>query len=511
MNMGWLQQKLLNLAYLPASSEEYGHFKHSVYRLLNDEHYWLNVYFDRFMIFLVFATSIEYVYDTGANLSFWAVAFEYGAIAIFSIEYLLRFWVSGDIFKLYISMYEESVELNQRFKISDFLYTAAKLKLAFILKPMSIIDLLAIHPELRPLRLLKLFRYFESTGYLVTVFRDKKYEITLLAMIILMTLFISSAMFYQNEFANERVKSYFDALYWAVITMGTVGYGDITPHTPVGKVIAILLVFAGLSILAMFTSIITTGLEKKVNETKEKSEYKAISRLESYIVIVGFSKTAADLAAKLREANEPYLIVDSVQSKVDRAKAQGHFAFLFDGTFTATYHSLGLAKKIKAVIALTKSDLTNLSIVLTVRSISKSIYIAVKANDMHNKDRFLLAGANEAMSWKIGAKMFSQFVNNPIAFEAMSDLVHSDKKITVEEIVVGEISSTCGFITAEQIDLDFYAVLLIGLFRHGNATDFDFNPKISELKLYKGDVLIVTGRPKNIEGLRLKMVRACVK
>lgn len=509
MNNSWLQRKLLDLAYIPASSEGYSKIKHNIYRLLNDEHYALNRHFDRFMIFLVIATSIEYVYETGKEFSSFAAAFEYGAIAIFSMEYLLRFWVSGDLFRLYISMYEEAVELNQQFKISTFISAALKQKLSFMFMPMSIIDLLAIHPELRPLRLLKLFRYFESTGYLVTVFRDKKYEITLLAMIILMTLFISSAMFYQHEFTNDKISNYFDSLYWAVITMGTVGYGDITPQTTIGKVISILLVFSGLSILAMFTSIITTGLEKKVNETKEKSEYKSIAKLNSYILIVGYSKIAADLATKLREAREPYILIDSSPAKIERAKAHGHFAFLYDGTFTTTYHSLGLSKKIKAVIALTKSDLTNLSIVLTVRSISKSIYIVVKANDINNRERFILAGADEALSRKIGAKIFSQFVNSPIAFEAMSGLIHSEKKIIVEEIFIGKILNSDGFITSAQLDLDFYAVMILGIFRNGNQNNFDFNPAISTLKLYQNDIMVLTGRPKNIEGLKLRITKAC--
>jgi len=509
MNKGWLQAKLLNLAYLPAGSDWYIGFKHRIFRLLNDEHYSYNRYFDRFMIFLVLATSIEYVYDTGKTLSAAALIFEYVAIAIFTLEYLLRFWVSGDVNKLYISMYEESVELNQQFVIKDFLVAAIKQKIQFMVQPMSIIDLLAIYPELRPLRLLKLFRYFESTGYLVTVFRDKKYEITLLSMIIVMTLSISSAMFYKYEYTNEKIHGYFDSFYWAVITMGTVGYGDITPDTTIGKVISILLVFSGLSILAMFTSIITTGLEKKISESKERDSYKVLNKLDSYMVIIGYSKIGAELANKLRDAHESYIVLDIKETKVDRAKSHGHLAFVFDGTHTATYHALGLGKKIKAVMALTKGDLTNLSIVLTVRSISRTIFIIAKANDINNKDKFLLAKADEVISRKMGAKMLSEFVNNPIAFEAMSGLVQSDKKIIVEEILIGDISNQNGYITAEQIDFELFSVLVIGVFRNTKAVDetFDFNPQTARLVLRKHDTLIVTGRPKNIEGLRLKILK----
>jgi voltage-gated potassium channel len=377
---------------------------------------------------------------------------------------------------------------------------------------MSIIDLLAIHPELRPIRLLKLFRYFENTGYLVSVFRDKKYEITLLSMIVLMALAISSAMFYQYEYANDKIHSYFDAFYWAVITMGTVGYGDITPDTYTGKVISIILVFVGLSILAMFTSIITTGLEKKINESKERDSYKSIDRLDSYVVIVGYGKIAADVAQKLKDFNEHFIILDTNREKVERAKSHGFLAFLFDGTHTATYHSLKIHKKIKAVLAMTTSDLTNLSIILGVRSLSKNVFIVVKANNVDNKDKFLLAHANEVVSEKMGAKMLSQFVNAPVAFEAMSSLAHGDRKIVVEEITIGAIENKNAYIAASTIEIDSFAVILIGVFKNTNQVNeiFDFNPAVETLRLHTHDVLVVAGRPKNIEGLRLKIMKESI-
>ena len=96
-------------------------------------------------------------------------------------------------------------------------------KLMFILHPMSIIDLLSIHPELRPLRLFKIFRYSEITRGLFDTLSTKKYEFGLLFVLIFMTVFIASSLFYVFESDNPKITNYFDAVYWAVITIATVG------------------------------------------------------------------------------------------------------------------------------------------------------------------------------------------------------------------------------------------------------------------------------------------------
>jgi voltage-gated potassium channel len=508
----WLKAKLLRLAYIPASSERYNHTKHYFHRLLNDETFPQNRYFDSFMVVLVIASSIEYVYEVGTKTGGVLNYFEELAIAIFAMEYIIRFWVTGNTYKLYISMYEEAIELRQELSLFHFFWVAIKQKFLFMIQPMNIVDLLAIHPELRPIRLLKLFRYFDNSRYLLSVFYEKKYELSLLSMIVGVTIFISSALFYEVEYSNGKLQNYFDSIYWSVITVGTVGYGDITPNTTLGKAISIILVFVGLGVLAMFTSIITTGLEKKIHETKEKDNFRALSKLDDHVIIVGYGKVGADLAAKLKHSGDTYVVIDNDMAAVEEARRAGINAYLFDGTHSNTYHSLGLKSRAKAVLALTGSDLANTSIVLTVRSISRVVFVVAKANDMQNKSKFFLAKANQVVSRRIGAQMLSQFVNAPIAFDAISELIHGDKKIMVEEITITRVLNEKGHIDTEALELESYGVLVLGVHRYSDFTngEFHFNPAKNELILKEKDILIVAGRSKNIEGLKLKIKNECI-
>ncbi|MRC57015.1 hypothetical protein GH877_30685, partial [Bacillus thuringiensis] len=67
---------------------------------------------------------------------------------------------------------------------------------------------------------------------------------------------------------GKGVGSFFESIYWALVTMSTVGYGDITPHTTEGRVVTIILIIAGLGVISFFTSIIVSAFGEKMHEVR---------------------------------------------------------------------------------------------------------------------------------------------------------------------------------------------------------------------------------------------------
>lgn len=178
-------------------------------------------------------------------------------VIIFSVEYLLRIYMSDK-------------------------------KLKFIFSFFGIIDFLAILPfylaigvdlrSLRALRFLRLFRIFKLVRYnkalsqFSRAIQSSKEQIFLFIFITLILIYFSAVgiYYFENEAQPEHFSSIFSSLWWAIITLTTVGYGDVYPITVGGKVFTFFILMIGLGIVAIPTGIISSALTTTVEKDKEE-------------------------------------------------------------------------------------------------------------------------------------------------------------------------------------------------------------------------------------------------
>ncbi|MFD2551834.1 ion transporter [Bizionia sediminis] len=166
------------------------------------------------------------------------------------------------------------------------IYVANK-KLKFVFSFFGIIDLLAILPfylafgvdlrSLRALRFLRLFRIFKLVRYnramnhFTAAIKSAKEEILLFLFITLILIYFSAVgiYYFENAAQPEHFASIFDSLWWAIVTLTTVGYGDVYPITVGGKVFTFFILLIGLGIVAIPTGIISSALTKSVEPDSE--------------------------------------------------------------------------------------------------------------------------------------------------------------------------------------------------------------------------------------------------
>jgi voltage-gated potassium channel len=165
-------------------------------------------------------------------------------------------------------------------------------RLKYASTPLVIIDLLAILPFylkiifpyisflketdiLRLLRLLKLIRYSESLQAILQVIRTKKDELLMtLVTVFILLIFASSVMFFAERDAQpESFQSIPAAMWWGVVTLTTVGYGDVYPVTPIGKLFGAGLAFIGIGLFALPAGIIASGFSAEVQKRKENESH----------------------------------------------------------------------------------------------------------------------------------------------------------------------------------------------------------------------------------------------
>lgn len=246
-------------------------------------------WFNKFIIVLIILNCIAFILETFEPISStygtFLNYFEAISVIIFTFEYGLRVWSSG---------------LNPQHK-------GIIGHLKYIITPFAIIDLLSFLPyylqltsisipflipdgrffrTLRLIRIAKVFKYSESAITLKNVIISKKDDLILTFMIGLLLLFISSSLMYNYEHnapGQTNFRNIFDAMYWGIVPVTTVGYADIMPVTSEGKLISTIITVICITLLALPTGIISEGF---IEEKKRMREECAIVEKDSSITIM---------------------------------------------------------------------------------------------------------------------------------------------------------------------------------------------------------------------------------
>ena len=241
--------------------------------LQNDEHDTrLSRYVDYFLILLimtnvaaVIAESVDQWYYPHQTYFTW---FENFSIIVFSIEYLLRFWSVAEA-------KPEDTTWRQRFQ--------------WMRSPSALVDLIAIAPaflnffvtiDLRFLRILRLFRilkltrYFASMRILLVVINKERgsFQAVIFILIIMIVTASSGIYLVENHAQPEVFESIPKAMWWAVVTLTTVGYGDVIPVTMAGKILGAIITILGVGLAALPAGILATGLANELNQRREELE-----------------------------------------------------------------------------------------------------------------------------------------------------------------------------------------------------------------------------------------------
>lgn len=227
----------------------------------------LGWYVDYFIMLLIVVNVIAVMLETVDSI--YAVyasefyLFEAISVTIFSIEYISRIWAATEH-----PDYDHPVWGRLRFAASPFM----------------IIDMLAISPFFvgaivdlrflralrlfRFLRLLKLARYSESLRLFIRAIRMKREELVISSIVGMILLLMASSMMYfaERSAQPEEFSSIPAALYWGVITLTTVGYGDVTPVTPLGKALGMIVAITGIGVFALPASIMASGFIEAAQE-----------------------------------------------------------------------------------------------------------------------------------------------------------------------------------------------------------------------------------------------------
>ncbi len=210
-------------------------------------------WFDLSIQFLIVLSLISFSIETLPNLSLEVqkilYCIEVICVIIFTIEYLLRLFVTQNKLKFIFSFYG----LIDLFAILPF-YLALGIDLRSI----------RIFRMFRLFRIFKMIRFTKAITHLFRAFKSIKEELILFLVLSSFLLFLSSVgiYYFENQAQPDVFKSVFHSLWWAIATFTTVGYGDIFPVTAGGKIFTSIMLLIGIGIIAVPTGLIASALTK---------------------------------------------------------------------------------------------------------------------------------------------------------------------------------------------------------------------------------------------------------
>jgi voltage-gated potassium channel len=277
------------------------------------------------------------------------------------------------------------------------------------------------------------------------------------------------------------------------VTISTVGYGDVTAITTEGRIVAMFVITAGISVLAFTTSIVVSALTEKLDEIKETKTIDNIRRLKHFYLICGYEQVAQEVVRKLKEGTLNIIVLDEDEDRVANAIKDGLVALNYDPGNMDSYKKIGidLSTQVKSVLCLRESDIENVYTTLTVRSLNKDVNIVSLLMDDMNRNKLNFAGVNEILYPKGLVGMISkELIGKPVAFEVIHALRNDYYGVEVEEILV-DVRMSENVIYVSELHNTRFRVLLLGIYKKDRKRFF-FNP-MSDAILENGDYLLVIG------------------
>lgn len=294
--------------------------------------------------------------------------------------------------------------------------------------------------------------------------------------------------------AIER-HSLLDSIYWVVITLSTVGYGDYVPTTQTGKIFTALLIVIGwLSIYLLLHTLVGRVVTEKVEEVLGLIERDV--DLKDHYIICGYGKIAEILVRELEKMEKPFVVIEKDEEKVRELTEKGIKVIHGDALSEETLKRAGIDRA-KGLASTFGDDAENVFLTVTAKDMNSNLRVVVVSNREENIDRLYRVGADRVISPKVeGGRSLARALISPILMDFI-DRFSLFKGISLFQIKVKESSPFLGKSIRESGIKEKYNGIVIAVMRGGEVIP---NPD-PDFVIEKGDNLLVFGKEEGIRKL----------
>jgi voltage-gated potassium channel len=334
-----------------------------------------------------------------------------------------------------------------------------------------------------------------------TSFSRLRYRLTLVLILMIATMALGTFGFMIIEH-----QPMFDSFYMTLITVTTIGYGEMFPLSHHGRVFNSILILTGnVMVLVAFGVMTQTVIELELNQFFGKRRIKnMIDKLEGHVLICGYGRVGHGAAEELQASDVPFVVIDSNEDRVEQAMKDGLLAVCADASRDETLIEVGIARA-RGLIATLGSDADNLFVILSAKGLNSRIQLTARIAEESSEGKMRRAGANFVFApYNSTGHRMAQAIVRPHVAQFLDFANHPmGMNVGIEQLQVSSRSAWVDRSLAEmQIRKATGAIVLAIRKSEGQM---HFNPSADDC-IAVGDVLITIGEP---EGLRKLEIMVC--
>ena len=209
---------------------------------------------------------------------------------------------------------------------------------------------------------------------------------------------------------EENVNNVFESLYFTIVTMTTVGYGDIVPSSGASRIIASIVIIGGLaSVLFAIQIVFDLAVSKSIREELGLPERK--TKLKGHYIVCGYGKVGKQTAEQLRARNEKFIVIENDPAKVEAAVDSNTAVIEGDASEDSTMIRANISEA-RGLIS-TLSDSLNLIVVISAKMLNPDLHVVTKVEDYRNIVKLKKVGADDIVDCtEMGARIMVTRVRN---------------------------------------------------------------------------------------------------
>jgi voltage-gated potassium channel len=292
-----------------------------------------------------------------------------------------------------------------------------------------------------------------------------------------------------------------DCFYMTMITLTTIGFGEIYPLSPQGRVFTVVIIFLGFGIVGYSA---LTGVRFFIEGEftrilKRRRDMKAIEELRNHYVVCGFGRMGSFICHEFDRRDVPFVVVEKKSEVQEHIRDAGYLLSPGDATQEEVLRAAGIDKA-KGLVSVLESDAANLYTVLTGRQLNSGLDITARAGERSAQRKLKLVGADRVINpYLLGGMRLVIGVLKPDVLGFLDVVVdYKERQIEIEQLRIREGSAWCGKKLADTRIAEDRRLIVLSIKKEDGQ--LVFNPE-ADTVLERGDTLIAIGDTDAFGGL----------
>jgi voltage-gated potassium channel len=317
-------------------------------------------------------------------------------------------------------------------------------------------------------------------------------RIRLVMMAVLLAILLGTVVFHLLE-----GWSILDSLYVTVQTVTTVGFGDLTPRTTLGRIFATFFMMLGVGVvLYALTSTVQSIVHSELFARYGHS--RKMSKLRDHFIICGAGRVGSHLIRSLRAVDGVFVVIESDQGKAEALMNLGIPTLVRDATLEESLIEAGV-QHARGIATCLPDDADNVYVVLTARDLNPRIHIVARAAEEQAESKLIRAGANRVVAPTIiGGHRMAMALTKPAVGDFLDSITANHLELGFEQLEVAPVSSLVSRKLSETVIRSELNIVIVSIRRDDG--EIIFNPS-GETKIEGGDMLIAIGNPESLSRL----------